>query len=492
MGARRLRLRERERAGDAARGGGGAAPPAALSQPRAAAVGGGSPAPAQALAQRVDEQTSLQMTRQLLRLSLYNIAYGRALFPARCFAEREVRELDSMRVQVIRPGSDPEAGRLLEWMEKGAFDALQRRYLRRLKFALSEDAAGTRLLEEYSFTFAYSAGGDVRLEIERGGSPQAAAVRAVARAEAPTAKEVKQQICMITRLLVSLMGTLDTVPAERHLQMELFYYDERTPEDYEPPFFAANRAPGRFSATPFAVDIGRAQTTFHAVGIRVKSALVAGDVLNRDDDDCAAAGAPLARDAAGVPAQRPPAASPAELASQAAALSSGQLALERLDQLTLTLGAESEDAGLAAVSGGGGALQGATLAPRGTSVRRALRPRHAAPALAPASAAAVSPTWSDAETMSLQVSPTPAHVAGDCCTGRPSAAEQKSVPAADGNDVRRPSAQTARGTVREVATDGAPALFQSQETALSGKNRRKSSKALGKAAKQRRIALQVA
>lgn len=489
MGARRLRLRERERAGDAARGGGGAGPPAAMSQPRA---GGGSPAPAQALAQRVDEQTSLQMTRQLLRLSLYNIAYGRALFPARCFAEREVRELDSMRVQVIRPGSDPEAGRLLEWMEKGAFDALQRRYLRRLKFALSEDAAGTRLLEEYSFTFAYSAGGDVRLEIERGGSPQAAAVRAVARAEAPTAKEVKQQICMITRLLVSLMGTLDTVPAERHLQMELFYYDERTPEDYEPPFFAANRAPGRFSATPFAVDIGRAQTTFHAVGIRVKSALVAGDVLNRDDDDCAATGAPLARDAAGVPAQRPPAASPAELASQAAALSSGQLALERLDQLTLTLGAESEDAGLAAESGGGGALQGATLAPRGTSVRRALRPRHAAPAPAPASAAAASPTWSDAETMSLQVSPTPAHVAGDCCTGRPSAAEQKSVPAADGNDVRRPSAQTARGTVREVATDGAPALFQSQETALSGKNRRKSSKALGKAAKQRRIALQVA
>ena len=425
------------------------------------------------------------MTRQLLRLSLYNIAFGRALFPAHCFAERKVRELDSMRVQVLRANSDPEAARLLEWMEKGAFDALQRRYLRRLKFSLSEDAAGTRLLEEYSFTFAYSTGGDVQLEIERGGSPQAAAVHAVASAQTPTAGEIKKQVCTLTRLLVSLMGTLDTVPAQRHLQMELFYYDERTPKDYEPPFFAANPAPGRFTAAPFAVDIGRAQTPFHSVGIRVKSALVAGNVPGSDNDDSGGAAAPVAPDtAAGAPSRRSLRASPGEVASQAVALSSGQLALDRLDELTLTLGAESEDAGGPANSdsgGGGGAGEGGAL----------LRPRRATPTPAPASAAEGPATWSDAATESLQASPTPAQKAGDCYVNHPAAVERQPV-LADSAAARSRSAQTARVTTHEEVKDPPPEFFQSQETALSGKSRRKSSKALGNAAKQRRIALQMA
>jgi hypothetical protein len=437
----------------------------------------------------VDEQTSLQMTRQLLRLSLYTIAYGRALFPARCFAEREVRELDSMHVQVLRANSDPEAARLLEWMEKGAFDALQRRYLRRLKFALSEDAAGTRLLEEYSFTFAYSTGGDVQLGIERGGSPQAGAVHAVASAKAPTAGEVKKQICTLTRLLVSLMGTLDNVPAERHLQMELFYYDERTPADYEPPVFAPSTAPGRINAAPFVVDIGRAQTSFHSVGIRVKSALVVGDVPGSDNDDCCEQGASAPQDtAAGAPSRRPLRASPGDVASQAAAPSSGQLALDRLDELTLTLGAESEDTGGPAPSdapsdggGGGGAGERGAL----------LRPRPAAPAPAPDSAATGSPTWSDAETESLQVSPTPAQKAGDCYVDRPSAVERKPV-LPDSRAARARSAGTARAATHETVKEPSSAFVHSQGAALSGKSRRKSSKALGNAAKQRRIAMQVA
>ena len=428
-------------------------------------AGGRTPGQAQAQGQRVDRRTSLQMTRQLLRLSLYNIAFNRSLFPGDCFAQREVSELESMRIHVLRPGSDPEVSRLLEWMEKGAFDALQRQYLRRLKFAVSKDEAGTDLLEEYSFSFTYTDRGDVQLDIECGSSQ--ALAQAVAPAVAPVASEVKKQVCNLTRLLVSLMSTLEAVPDERHLQMELFYYDERTPAAYEPPFFCANEAPGVFQKTPFAVDIGRAQTSFHQVAVRVKSTLVAGDLHRIGEEK------PL-----------PVRANPKEPPAIATAPSSGQLALDRLEQLTLTLGGEGS---LSADEEGCTACRADTAgAPAGPMRDETGLPEGASD---PMSGKA---TWSDAETLSLPaVSMSISEDGGTSVEEAPGSGHAMLSPLGASARLRgTPKQKAATAAGRRRGAEVAP-FIQSQETTLTGKTRRKSSKALAPTPKRSRIAMQV-
>jgi len=440
----KLGLRERKGAGGA--GAGGA---------RGRTLG-------QAQAQRVDRRTSLQMTRQLLRLSLYNIAFNRALFPGDCFAEREVRELESMRIYVLRPGSDPEVSRLLEWMEKGAFDALQRQYLRCLKFAVSKDEAGADLLEEYSFSFTYTDHGDVQLDIDCGSHGLA---QAVAPAVVPTASAVKKQVCTLTRLLVSLMSTLEAVPDERHLQMELFYYDERTPAAYEPPFFCANEAPGVFRSPPFAVDIGRAQTSFHQVGIRVKSTLVVGDLHHVEEEKPSVL-----------------IANPMENPAIAAAPSSGQLALDRLEQLTLTLGEGSLSA-----DGEGCTVCRADVAgaPAGATLGDIGLPEGASDSM-PDKA-----TWSDAETLSLPAVSMSISEDGTSVEEAPGAGHAKLAPHGASTRLRgTPKHKAVTATGRRGGAEVAP-FFQSQETILSGKTRRKCSKALAPHPKRRRIAMQV-
>ena len=46
----------------------------------------------------------------------------------------------------------------------------------------------------------------------------------------------------LLRTLISIAPTLKPLPDERVLTMKLLYYDDRTPEDYQPPFFREAQA----------------------------------------------------------------------------------------------------------------------------------------------------------------------------------------------------------------------------------------------------------
>eukprot|EP00887_Chlorella_sp_A99_P006518 scaffold3.g6518.t1 len=193
--------------------------------------------------------------------------------------------------QMLDPSSgDEEVQMLVNWVERGVVDAIQRRYLKRLFFGFSEDPEAKRLLEEYVFSFSYNEDGYAsfdfngrgrhsgegkswragRGEIRHSGAAQAGGLAAVCRR--PPA-----DLGTAARRASSPPSPTHQVPEERALFMKLTYYDH-TPEDYEPPYFrqageAGDSAVAVFARNPFSMQVGRVATKHHQVALHVKSVL---------------------------------------------------------------------------------------------------------------------------------------------------------------------------------------------------------------------------
>ncbi len=115
----------------------------------------------------VNESQSLALMRNMFRLSISTICYTRNLFPQNCFTEKPyggpempiVHQLESARVdengqlEILHK----DAFLLTQWLEKGVFEALEKKYLKSVTFAIikGNDIAET-LLETYSFSVNYT------------------------------------------------------------------------------------------------------------------------------------------------------------------------------------------------------------------------------------------------------------------------------------------------------------------------------------------------
>ncbi|XP_073390287.1 meiosis-specific protein PAIR2 isoform X2 [Physcomitrium patens] len=178
-----------------------------------------------------------------------------------------------MNVKKLQP-KDMESKRFIEWIEKGVFDALKKKYLKTLFLTICRGQDGP-LIEEYMFSFKYSAKGPsediTSMTIESvSGKP----VRTDTTNQT-TPQQMKQSACKMVRTLVQLMHTLDHVPKERTIIMKLHYYDDVTPEDYEPPFFSSStyEDPSPWAGEPLKMKVGYVDSRHYKLAIKVKSVL---------------------------------------------------------------------------------------------------------------------------------------------------------------------------------------------------------------------------
>ncbi|KAL5983055.1 hypothetical protein ACLOJK_017135 [Asimina triloba] len=162
--------------------------------------------------EEVTEQNSLLLTRNLLRIAIFNISYIRGLFPEQYFNDKSVPALD-MKIKKLMP-MDVESRRLIDWMEKGVYDALQRKYLKMLVFCICEAIDGA-MIEEYAFSFSYSSSDreEVSMNVNRIGDKKQGATF---KANTPeiTPNQMRSDACKMVRTLVQLMRTLDRMPEE--------------------------------------------------------------------------------------------------------------------------------------------------------------------------------------------------------------------------------------------------------------------------------------
>ncbi|WOK96627.1 hypothetical protein Cni_G05334 [Canna indica] len=220
----------------------------------------------------VTEQDSLLLTRNLLRIAIFNISYIRGLFPEKYFNDKSVPALE-MKIKKLMP-MDAESRRLIDWMERGVYDALQKKYLKTLLFSICEEKDGP-MIEEYAFSFSYASsdGDEVCMKVSRNGNKKNGMTF---KSTDVTPDQMRSSACKMIRTLVSLMRTLDQMPEERTILMKLLYYDGVTPEDYEPPFFrkcSENEVPNTWTKNPLKMEVGNVNSKHVFLSLKVKSVL---------------------------------------------------------------------------------------------------------------------------------------------------------------------------------------------------------------------------
>ncbi|RUS74719.1 hypothetical protein EGW08_017515 [Elysia chlorotica] len=200
--------------------------------------------------EQVTEQKSCLFVKKLLAVAISNITYLRAIFPEHAFGDKCLEDLN---LKILRDESScPGACQVIKWV-KGCFDALDKKYVRNsMDFFFSNCSFSYgHMIESYSFRFTYNSGGEV--DIYRNEKKISSAYSADA---------TKNATIRLLRTLIILTNTLTSLPENVMLTMKLFYYDDVTPSDYEPPGFrASDESEFLFEEETTKIAVGEVDTT---------------------------------------------------------------------------------------------------------------------------------------------------------------------------------------------------------------------------------------
>ncbi|XP_048458071.1 HORMA domain-containing protein 1-like [Rhincodon typus] len=112
------------------------------------------------------------------------------------------------------------------------------------------------IIESYQFKFKYTADGP-KLDI-------------LSKNKQVSLQDTKKASILLIRKLFVLMQSLEILPNDVSLTMKLFYYDEVTPPEYQPPGFKQGECDAVwFEGTPVHFKVGDVPTPFHMMKVRV-------------------------------------------------------------------------------------------------------------------------------------------------------------------------------------------------------------------------------
>ncbi|GAA6027006.1 hypothetical protein JCM8097_006033 [Rhodosporidiobolus ruineniae] len=256
--------------------------------------------PEQAVDQFVTFQSSLQQVKTLVRAGIGCITYLRGLFPDEAFedyalvaprppARKGTKDAEqpkqksgdqSVRIKQLVRGAMPEVDKLMDYLDKGASEAIEKGYLYQLIFAIYLDPdEPNNLVESYTFTFSYETDskGNKRPElvVQNQLSGIFLSTSSTLRSdERRKDGEIKRQVQQMIKNLITSTQLLDELPRRRFLNIRLFYTDE-TPTNYEPPCFKPFELQSsgftlttpRYEEQPDFSTLGNMSTGFHGVAI---------------------------------------------------------------------------------------------------------------------------------------------------------------------------------------------------------------------------------
>ncbi|NXG51760.1 HORM1 protein, partial [Psilopogon haemacephalus] len=236
------------------------------------------------------EQQSLMLVKRLLAVAVSCITYLRGIFPESAYG---TRYMDDVCVKILREDKNcPGSTQLVKWM-LGCYDALQRKYVAFTTGGFRTAFVLQTITECYHFKFKYTQNGPL-LDF---GSKNKRSDSTI------TCADTRKASVLLIRKIYVLMQNLSPLPSDVCLTMKLFYYDEVTPSDYQPPGFKEGECEGMiFEGEPMYLNVGEVPTPFHMLKVKVttekqrmenvdKSILKHGErnvpvqVLREDKDD---------------------------------------------------------------------------------------------------------------------------------------------------------------------------------------------------------------
>ncbi|KAJ0059151.1 hypothetical protein NL108_008591, partial [Boleophthalmus pectinirostris] len=210
------------------------------------------------------EQASLVFVKRMMAVAVSSITYLRGIFPEDAYRSRY---LEDLCIKVLREDcSTPGANKVVKWM-MGCFDALEKQYVSFFFFFCRNKGFAKYkfisfcIIESYQFKFKYT---------EKG--PELNILRNNAVRMQVTLEDTKRASVLLIRKLFLLMQNLGSLPNNVYLTMKLYYYDDMTPEDYEPPGFKEGECDSLwFEGTAIHFKVGNVQTPFHTLRVRVSA-----------------------------------------------------------------------------------------------------------------------------------------------------------------------------------------------------------------------------
>ncbi|KAH8583955.1 uncharacterized protein ELE39_002713 [Cryptosporidium sp. chipmunk genotype I] len=219
--------------------------------------------------QQVTDIQSLNMMRNTIRTAVSSVAYLRNLFDEEAFEDKNV---SGLQLKVLRPFNH-ESKLILNWLEDGVFDALEKQYLKLLVFGIHGEC--DELIESYHFHFNYSEKG-TNINLKRKSKDQEMSnSQEINNFGCCTKEHARQQTVQLLRALILLTQSLSPLPESRYMSMKLWYYEDRVPSDYEPNHFRPARSSDILSFNEIPIDtiVGNVDTKFHTLSVKVKSAV---------------------------------------------------------------------------------------------------------------------------------------------------------------------------------------------------------------------------
>ncbi|CAG8472663.1 1663_t:CDS:10 [Paraglomus occultum] len=241
---------------------------------------------AQSVAQAFETESinalqSLTIIHQLLKTSLSSITYLRGLFPEETY---ENYQIGSLVLKNLKRDCNREANSLLDWLEKGIYDALHRHYLRSVVFGIFLDPdEPDKFVESYTFAISY-VNGTPSLKIQNDREVLMDARSAAGKGM----EEVEKSTRQLLRGLILLTQSLKPLPNKRYLIIKLYYYEQITPKDYEPPFFRPGSDPSNdlFETALEKSIVGQIETGHHDIGLVIQTVPEAFDNEGDEQPTC--------------------------------------------------------------------------------------------------------------------------------------------------------------------------------------------------------------
>ncbi|CAM9344194.1 unnamed protein product [Lampetra planeri] len=200
------------------------------------------------------EQQSIIVIKKLLAIAVSGITYLRGLFPEKAYGRKYVED---QKVMILREEhSCPGAIQIVQWME-GCFEAIEKKYLRSVIISIYTDPENPKVVTEYyQFRIQYTSHG-AQMDFESKSNDK--------MSNLPCGNMKKASILLVRKLYV-MMQNLGPLPENVFLKMKLAYYNDVTPQNYQPPgFMEADGDTMEFEREPIHLSMGEVVTPFHSI-----------------------------------------------------------------------------------------------------------------------------------------------------------------------------------------------------------------------------------
>uniref|UniRef100_A0A3Q1FBI5 Zebrafish testis-expressed 38 n=1 Tax=Acanthochromis polyacanthus TaxID=80966 RepID=A0A3Q1FBI5_9TELE len=190
------------------------------------------------------KQESLVFIKRMMAVAVSSITYLRGIFPEDAYRSRY---LEDLCIKVLRENCNtPGASKVVKCV------------YHKVTFTFPNFQC---IIESYQFKFRYT---------EKG--PQMDIFRNRSMEMQVTLEDTKKASVLLIRKLFLLMQNLDALPSNVYLTMKLYYYDDITPAEYQPPGFKEGECDSLwFEGMAVHFRVGEVQTAFHTLRVRVSA-----------------------------------------------------------------------------------------------------------------------------------------------------------------------------------------------------------------------------